>query len=286
MRKYILILLFINLYTAAYSQLIQGTISDRQTDYAISYAAVYFSGTFVGTTSDQEGNFELDITKYASRPLTISAVGYYSFTLADFSGDAPFKIYLTPYVYEIEEVSVSAESLARNRHINLRLFRKEFLGTSYNARECKIINENDITFNYGSDDDTLKAFALNPIHIHNKTLGYHITYYLDKFEFDKKSKTTSFTGDIIFNQDLAIYETNLRAFERRRRYAYSGSCMHFFRALWSDDLGSNSFTIMNSAGEELKYTNVVIEDNTNRKFLKYPESLDINYFRPEQYYLS
>ena len=277
MRKYILISLFINFCTVAYNQVIKGTILDKQAKSTISFAAVYFSGTYVGTTSDQNGNFVLDITKYASRQLTISAVGYYSFTLTDFSTGEPCMIYLTPKVYEIEEVSVSAKSLTRKRKVNLRLFKKEFLGTSYNARKCEIINEDDITFNYGSDDDTLKVFALNPILIYNKTLGYHITYYLDKFEYDKKSKTTSFTGDIIFNEDLTIDETNKRSYERRRRYAYSGSRMHFFRALWADDLRSTRFTIKNSADEELKYEDVVIQEDNNRKFLKYTENLDIYY---------
>lgn len=277
MRKYILLFLFTNFYLVAYNQVIKGTILDKQTKSTISFAAVYFSGTFVGTTSDQDGNFVLDITKYTSMPLTISVVGYYSFTLTDFSTDEPSMIYLTPKVYEIEEVSVGAKSLARKRKVNLRLFKNEFLGASYNTQNCEIINEDDITFNYGSDDDTLKAFALNPILIYNKILGYHITYYLDKFEYDKKSNTTSFTGNIIFNEDLTIDETNKRSYKRKRRHAYYGSYMHFFRALWADDLRSTFFTIKNSAGQELKYKDVVIQGDNNKKFLRYPENLDIYY---------
>ena len=275
MRKYILISLFINFCAVAYNQVIKGTILDNQTKSTISFAAVYFSGTFVGTTSDQDGNFELDITKYASRPLTISTVGYYSFTLTDFSTGEPCMIYLTPKVYEIEEVSVSAKSLARKRKVNLRLFKKEFLGTSYNARKCEIINEDDITFNYGSDDDTLKAFAFKPILIHNGRLGYDITYYLDKFEYYRKSKIIFFTGNILFKEDLTTYK---RFSERRRKYAYFGSRMHFFRALWADDLKSTRFTIKNSADKNIKYKRIVIQEDNNEKFLKYTENLHIYYY--------
>jgi hypothetical protein len=135
MSKYILLLLFINIHLVAYTQIINGVVLDKQTINHISFAAIYFNGTFVGTTSDQDGHFELDITKYVSRPLTISAVGYYSFTLTDLLSGEPNIIYLTPKVYEIKEVSVSTKSLARQRRINLALFKKEFLGTSYNARD-------------------------------------------------------------------------------------------------------------------------------------------------------
>lgn len=277
MRKYILLFLFTNFYLVAYNQVIKGAVLDKQTISTISFAAVYFSGTFVGTASDQDGNFVLDITKYTSMPLTISAVGYYSFTLTDFSTDEPYMIYLTPKVYEIKQVSIGAKSLVRERKANLKLFKKEFLGTSYNGKKCEIINEDDITFNYGSDVDTLKAFALNPIQIYNTALGYHITYFLDKFEFDKKNKITSFNGNIIVNEDLTLDETNKQSYERRRIRAYLGSYMHFFRTLWADDLRSTFFIIENSAGEGLKYKDVVIQGDNNNKYLRYTQNLNIYY---------
>ena len=277
MSKYILFLLFINIHLVAYNQIISGVVLDKQTINPISFAAIYFNGTFVGTTSDQDGHFELDITKYVSRPLTISAVGYYSFTLTDLLSGESNIIYLTPKVYEIKEVSVSTKSLTRKRRINLALFKKEFLGTSYNARKCEIMNEDDISFNYDSNKDTLKAFALKPILIKNSALGYTITYYLDKFEFEKRTKTTYFVGDILFKEDLTN-SADRRSYERRRSHAYSGSSMQFFRALWNDDLESTNFKIKIPEGKELTYKDVVIQEDNNRKYLKYAMDLEIEYF--------
>ncbi len=82
--------------------------------------------------------------------------------------------------------------------------------------------------------DTLKAFALKPILIINKALGYNITYYLDKFEYYKPGNSFFFMGNIIFNED----STKKMLYERRRKNAFLGSRMHFFRALWTDDLNS------------------------------------------------
>jgi hypothetical protein len=201
MKRIILFLLLINFCSFGYSQIIKGTILDKSNDSKISFATIYLNGTYVGTYSDQNGYFELDITKYSSMPLTISALGYYSITLSDFSKDKPLVAYLTPKVFELNEVVVKSKSLFRERKEKLILFRNEFLGTTENARNCEIINENDITFNYGSDNDTLKAFASKPLLINNRRLGYKITYYLDKFEYYKKTNH-SFMKAVLFSMKI------------------------------------------------------------------------------------
>jgi hypothetical protein len=249
------------------------------------FATVYFSGTFVGTLSDMNGNFELDISGNSSMPLTISSIGYYSVTLTDLSNDKPLIIYLTPKIHELKEVLISSESLARKRKAYLNKFRNVFLGTTYNAQKCEILNENDISFNYGSSRDTLKAFASKPILINNKALGYKISYYLDKFEYYKKNNSFYFKGNIIFTEDLGIGVKGRQAYESKRNETYLGSRMHFFRALWSNNLTSAGFKVKNSSDRYLSYTDIVIEENcslpdsliTCKKYLNYHENLQIIY---------
>jgi hypothetical protein len=281
MKKFILIFLFTNFSIVAYNQVIKGTVLEYNTNIPI-IATVYFSGTFVGTMSDLNGNFDIDISKNASMPLTISSVGYNSVTLTDFLIHKPLIIYMTPKVYEVNEVVISAKSLAKRRVTNLNLFRKIFLGTTDNARNCKIINENDITFNYSNDRDTLKAFASKPLLINNMSLGYKITYYLDRFEYSKKSRNMLFSGNLIFNEDLAIDETHKKLYEVRRKEAYLGSRMHFFAALWANDLESAGFEVKNSANQNLNYYDIVEDKltdslNNHSKYLKYSKKMGIFY---------
>ncbi len=245
-------------------------------------ATVYFNGTFTGTLSDLNGNFELNILKNVSMPLTISSIGYYSVTMTDYSADKPLIIYLTPKVYEMNEVVIASKSLVRRRKANLNMFRNIFLGTTYYGRNCKISNENDITFNYDSDKDTLKAFASKPILINNSALGYKITYYLDKFEYSKKDKAMYFAGNMIFTEDLSTNATQVNLYKEMRNEAYRGSRMHFFRALWADNLKSEGFRVKNSSGRNLNYKDIVKDIhgdslNKNIKFLKYSENLTIFY---------
>jgi len=274
MKKITLFLLFLTLCTTAFNQVIKGTIFDQKTDSVICFASVYFNGTFVGTTSDLNGNFKLNILNNISMPLTISAIGYYSITLDDFSTSKPLIIYLKPKIYDLGGAVISSKSLERKRRRNLILFNEEFLGTTANAQECAILNEKDITFNYESDEDTIKAFALKPILIENRALGYKITYYLDKFEFYKRKQAAFFCGNMIFKEDATTEES--QQFAEAREKAYLGSRMHFFRALWANDLQANGFAITNSNYQTFRYKEIVIQ-HYNYKYLSSTENLYVDY---------
>jgi len=275
--RFLIIFIFLNCHLSAYSQVIQGTVFDKNTKDPVGYAYLYFSGTFSGTQTDPDGNFNLDASKNRSIPLTISAIGYYSVTLNEYLTGKPLSVYLIPKVYELNEVKISAKSLARKRKSNLLLFREYFLGATDNARECEILNESDITFNYDSDRDTLKAYASKPILIDNRALGYKVTYYLDKFEYIRDNESFSFRGNIIFQEDLNTEQSQKEHFDRKRKYAYLGSRMHFFRALWYDDLKSTGFKVGGVTSENLSYKDIVIVD-ADKKFLKYSENLAISYY--------
>jgi len=209
-------------------------------------------------------------------PITVSATGYYSVTIADFSTSQPLKIYLNPKVIKLDEVSVKAKSLVRQRKANLKVFTNEFLGTTGNAQNCIILNEDDIKFDYSSDSDTLRALASKPIIIDNRALCYSVNYFLDNFEFDRKNRTTFFYGNIIFNEEISSTSTK-EYFEYKRKKTYLGSRGHFLRSLWMDDLKTNEFTVYSYNAKNLKYNDVVSEDENGTKFISYPEFLEIVY---------
>ena len=260
-RRITLLLIVFNLYTIAYTQVIKGTIKDQYTRNPIYFASIYFNGTFLGTHSDQNGHFELDVSKYSSMPLTISALGYYSNTLNDFSTEKQHLIYLEPKIFELQEVVISANAKAasRERRTNMKLFKDEFLGTTLNAQRCEIINENDIILTFNKVSETISAFSEKPIQINNKGLGYKIIYYLDKFEYNKPNHSLIFTGNYIFIEDPTTNKNQKKIYERRRKTAYLGSRMHFFRALWDNNLDSSGFMIENSANEKLLYDNIIFQ---------------------------
>jgi hypothetical protein len=279
MRKTIFLIVFLNIFSASYTQIIRGTILDAETNSPVTYATIYFEGTSIASFADVKGDFKLDIKNIASMPLTISALGYYSVSVNDFSPQKNILVYLTPKVFELQEVSVEEKGNSKIRKRNLTVFRREFLGRTKNAQECEIENEDDIRFITSAKNDTLKAFSINPIIINNKGLGYTITYYLDKFEFIKSEAINQLIGNFLFNDDTtSVLDDQL--IELRRNYAYFGSKMHFFRSLWQKNLKSEGFTVKNGEQElteqELVRDQLSLNPDNAKKYIYYPKTLPAN----------
>ena len=278
MKKPLSILLVHFLIVQAHCQIIEGTVFDQTTKETIYSASIYFDGTSNGTLSDQNGRFKINISKFKSIPLTVSAIGYFSATITDFSIDKPLIVFLKQKLFELDEVVVNARSQTRERKINMIIFRNEFLGTTANARLCQISNEKDIRFNYSYDGDILQAFASAPIHIQNKALGYELNFFLDHFEFNLKNKSFSYKGSTIFKEDTTITSNEKKGIERRRRSAYTGSRMHFLRSLWIDDLLSTGFSTYNADNNRLYYKDLVYQKDNQTKYIHFNGDIGISYY--------
>ena len=277
MKKAFLFPLFFLFAFPANSQVIRGRVLDQKTREPIDFASVFFNGTFHGTSTAEDGSFELDVTPYAGRTLQISAMGYNSSSLKSLIEGEFYEVLLERALYEILEISVESKSLTRKRKAFMRIFKDEFLGLTRNAGDCYILNEKDITFNYHTSRDTLRALSRKPLIILNKSLAYQITYHLDKFEYDWKNKTTFFAGNIIFNMDLAPGSENREKIEKRRTKTYTGSCKHFFSALWTNELSSEGFHVHEKQSlQPVKYEEMVVLIS-DKKYFSYTRDLEISY---------
>ena len=242
MRIIFFIIVLFWLSSIANCQIFKGTVYDRSTDSTLSFAIIYIGGTSIGTYSDLQGNFELDISKYRSLPISISMLGYYTITLPEHSSNKIYTIYLSPKVKELNEIVITGKKGRWETY--LRIFKREFLGETENAVECDILNEKDLRFSYNSDSNTLRGFSSKPILIHNKNLGYSITYYLDKFNYTRKrdnrdqlTEKSTIVGNYLFEEDsLTLSESERKMVQERRKSAYLGSRMHFFRLLYLHNL--------------------------------------------------
>ncbi len=277
MKKAFLFPLFFLFAFPANSQVIRGRVLDQKTREPIDFASVFFNGTFHGTSTAEDGSFVLDVTPYAGRTLQISAMGYNSSSLNSLIEGEFYEVFLERVLYEISEVSVESKSLAKKRKAYMRIFKNEFLGLTRNAGDCYIMNEKDITFNYHSSRDTLRALSRKPLIILNKSLGYQITYHLDIFEYDRTNKVTFFAGNIIFNMDLASGSDNKAKIEKRRMKTYTGSCKQFFTALWKNELSSEGFQVYEKESlQPVEYEEMVVSISA-KKYFSYHRDLEISY---------
>jgi len=101
-----ILLLTISL-TGFAQQTLHGKVTDKETSKPLAGASVTFAGSG-GTTTDQEGNFSIDCNK--TKKITISFVGYETYTLTIKNCDAELKISLEPAGRTLENVEISATS--------------------------------------------------------------------------------------------------------------------------------------------------------------------------------
>ncbi len=249
--KMLILLAIICCHSVGYSQVIRGTVFDKNTAEVIPFASIYFSGTTLGTTSNEKGYFELSPPKDMSNPLIVSSVGFYSATLTTIITSGMLLVNLEPKTYNLLDIEVSGDESRNIRKRYFPIFRNEFLGKKINPKLCRIINEGDIMLQYDGNRKFLKAFANRPIRIQNKQLGYDIIYYLDRFEFSLLNKSLVFTGNYIFTPILAKDSKQQEEFEINRVNAYLGSRMHLFRSLWEDNLELSGFVAVNIRGEPI-----------------------------------
>jgi hypothetical protein len=105
-KKWLILLIFSQF---AYSQNIKGIVLDSITKKPIELTNVFFTETYYGTFTNQDGKFELNCKENKS-DLLITAIGYETEKIKisnfDLQKDSLVTIYLTPKTTELKEVVV------------------------------------------------------------------------------------------------------------------------------------------------------------------------------------
>lgn len=237
--KRFLLFCFLVISTLSFSQTIRGKVLDDK-NLPLPGANVYFDGTTIATTTDENGVFVLNSGSKINSILAVSYIGYQTHYTRDFGADKELRIILKESVNTLKEVVITKDRFSRAD--KLKLFREQFLGKTKYGKKARIENESDIDFQYDEKTRTLKAFSDKPLVIQNTVLGYKITYELVDFEvnFWKISMSSS---DVTksFYAGLSRFEEvkNDSKVLKEREKCYRGSQLHFFRNLangiWNKD---------------------------------------------------
>lgn len=225
----------------------QKTISGRVLDSSnepLEGASVYLNNTSVGTTTNEKGEFELSIKK-GSYELIASYLGYetaqFPFNSEEIKSSIVFK--LRPKNNLLNEVVVSNKKKsmsAEDRAYFLSRFKSTFLGRTNMARECKIMNEDVIDFDYDMFSNTLEASVSSPIIIEHKGLGYRI--YSDLVHYELTPDKITYLGYTRY-ENMKGSKRKKRKWEKQRRVIYNGSSLHFFRSALANNLDKEGFVI-------------------------------------------
>jgi hypothetical protein len=148
-------------------------------------------------------------------------------------------IEMQPKAIVLREVTISGSSRADwNR--NYELFKKDFIGTDDNAKQCVVINPKVLDFTYRRSKQILTASSDEFLVVENKALGYRVKFLLANFKSDKIEGRISYQGSRLF-EELNGNASQKKKWQAKRDRAYYGSAMHFFRSLYQNKLNDEGF---------------------------------------------
>ncbi|MBO0323814.1 carboxypeptidase-like regulatory domain-containing protein [Muricauda sp. CAU 1633] len=244
MKLLVAIFLFFTLHIQ--SQEIQGTVVDAKTKTPIFGASVYYDGSSVGTMTDEDGSFSIQLPYQNKATLVISHLGYVTQKIPNLPREAVLTIALEEEVESLEEVVLTSDPFTRKD--KMEVFKLEFLGDTQGGRACEIVNEEDVHLYFNSEDNTLSAYSDKPIVVQNEYLGYLVHFTIEEFKIFFKTKNLKRVDNIyhtLFDGTTRFYDTSNgdSTIAGRRQRAYLGSPRHFIRACWYGDVENQNFRL-------------------------------------------
>ena len=278
MRKLLFAILCLIPSTLFGQSTIRGIVVDSLTQEALPSATVYLNGTTHGTTTDNDGRFEL---KDVSFPTTIifSFVGYEpkALDLARYPGYLTITLTANSLLPEIE---ISGKVNRTNKK-DLKFFKDMFLGDDLWGNRATIMNEEALLFHKTTETsyeirklirnsynihtintgvierheeyfDTVKvnktvfnAWASEPLIIDLPLLGYELYVDLVKFTVEEYKNQThcDMLGYFYYKPYENVRKRKTGSFEENRKKAYWGSSQHFLRSLFENRLSENGYIL-------------------------------------------
>lgn len=226
---YLLIVLIFSV--SSYSQTLNGSVFDENKS-PIPGVSIYIDGTTIGTITDGNGKYSLDVNQNPNALLIIRALGYETIIIQKPLENNNLSWYLIPKQTQLREVVIKKDYFTRKQ--KLAVFREQLLGQTKAGKSCSIDNEDDVIFDYDYKKNILYASLDNPLRITNKYLGYNIEFNLEEFyvKFNRKSiKSIDATESFYLGTSLYREVKKDAKIEKIRSKAYDESIMNFFKVL-------------------------------------------------------
>ena len=248
--KLIIIFLLTQCNLVAQSFYIKGIVIDNETSVPLANASVFINNSTTGTVTNNAGEFQLGPFVPGTYEVITSFVGYERLLYIADIRNASMKITfrMIRREEEMRELLILPEA-TRVRY--LEIFRKNFLGETNAANRSKMKNLKDVQFAATLNQNELVAYCDTTLIVDNPELGYMIYFDLVEFYFNRATGESRFFGYSRFVDKNAESE-NKRRWAKRRKEAYEGSTMHFYRSLVQRKLKEDQFTVQNIYRKEMK----------------------------------
>ncbi|MCP3683826.1 MAG: GWxTD domain-containing protein [bacterium] len=236
----------VNGYQSGYlrqSATISGRITDSGTGEPLYLANVYLSNTTKGNASNREGEYAIFNIPFGNYKLIVSYVGHKPFEKIiriDDNKVYEFDFTLEPTIQRMSEVTVKGE-YPKDWKKHYKIFKREFLGFSWNAEECEILNPLMIGFRYDKREEKLFAYADDIIEVENRALGYKLNILLKDFSYTEEECVVKFYPH--FEEMTPEDENQKKKWTENKEKAYNGSLNHFIYATLSKRFHREKFEL-------------------------------------------
>ena len=232
---------------------LSGRVTDASTGAPLYFVNVFLSNTMKGAATDEEGRFSIVNVPLGTYELIASMIGYeievIKIKLTE-SREYVFQIKLNPKAIEAPLLEVTGRYPKKWKK-QLKEFITLILGETENAKHCKILNPEFLSFEEDKKEDTFIATTEGPLKIENRALGYQLTLHLKELRFEEKS-IISTKGYVLFQPLAPVNEKEQKYWDVNRKETYEGSLRHFFISLLSNRLREEGFRIFGSTHRSLR----------------------------------
>ncbi len=230
---------------------ISGKVMNAETQKPLQGASVFAENTTIGTATDADGNFRLQLP-VGGYTLAITFTGFTTesrrINSAD-ANDAGLSFELKPKEKELQAVSVVATGELKDGWEKYgNFFLEQFIGKTKNSAECSIKNREVLKFYFSKKRNRLKVMASEPVVIENNAMGYNIKYALDSFTHEYSTQVSLYTGNPLFEEMIPSVPDHLTKWQTARQEAYNGSVLHFMRSIYDQRLTEEGFEIQYVVG--------------------------------------
>jgi len=275
---------------------ISGKIVDSASKEPLSGASVYCQNTTIGTASNKEGEFSLQL-KSGGYELIISYTGYQTKQVIITNTDNRIPdIQMIKEEKSLGEVIIKTSNEVKDGWAKYgTFFIEHFIGVTPNAGKTTLQNPEVLKFYFLKKSNKLRVLATEPLQIENKGLGYNLRYQLDSFIYYYNTNINSYRGFCLFTE-MDGDDSLKKVWAANRERAYSGSKLHFMRSYYDsalveegfaidmlDEVNDKKFNAVKDVYDTLYYGAL---DSTLQIEIGYPRKISVTYKKkPEPEYL-
>jgi hypothetical protein len=246
---------------------VSGLILDSATREPLSAASVFCQNTTLGTVTNKEGEFSLQL-KSGGYDLIFTYTGYQTQTVRITGEKSRIEILMAKEDKSLGEVVIKSSNEVKDGWEKYGgFFLENFIGATPNAKQCTLQNPEVLKFYLLKRSNKLRIIPTAPLVVANYALGYNLNYQLDSFVFNYNNSINSYRGFCLYTE-MEGTDSMKQIWAANRAEAYLGSKLQFMRSYYDSTLNEDGWEIG------------TLDEKDKKKFNRYEGVYDSIHYSP------